>query len=145
VTASEPGEPVPPDRTVDRPTAGTLTWAVRLLLAEAAGLAVVTAYLGFLDLTGAAASLGVAVALTVIAALAALAVAAVARSLARRSAAARGPAVVVQLMLLLVSPYMLQARQFWLAVPVIVVGLAAGALLLAPPTTKALGLGPESE
>jgi hypothetical protein len=145
VTVSEPGGPASPDSTVDPFRPASLLWAVRLLGAEAAGLAVVTAYLIYQDLTATATSLGVAIALTVLAALGALGTAAVARSLARRSAAARGPAVVVQLMLLLVSPYMLQAGQFWLAVPLIVMSVGAGALLLAPPTTKAIGLGPKSE
>jgi hypothetical protein len=145
VTPSERGDPVSPDGPAEPPPPGTLTWAVRLLLAEAAGLGVVAAYLVYQDLTAAAASVGVAVALTVAAALGALGVATVARSLARRSAGARGPAVVVQLMLLVTSYYMLQAGQLWLGVPLIALGAGAGILLLAPPTTKALGLGAESE
>jgi hypothetical protein len=135
VNASEPGTPAAPDA-----TASSLLLAVNLLRAQAAGLAAVTAYLIYQDLTAEAASLGVAIALTCFAALGAAGVALVARSLARRSAAARGPAIVVQLMLLVVSYYMVQAGLLWVAVPLILLALATGAALLAPPTTRSLGL-----
>jgi hypothetical protein len=141
VTPSERGDPAPQTTVAPYP----LVWAVRLLRLEAAGLAVVTGYLVYQDVIATATNLGVAVALTVVAGLGAVGVAAVSRSLARRSARARGPAVVVQLMVLLVSPYMLQAGLFWLAVPLIAIVVGTVALLLAPPTTKALGLGPKSE
>jgi hypothetical protein len=135
VNASEPGIPAAPDA-----TASSLLLAVNLLRAQAAGLAAVTAYLIYQDLTAEAASLGVAIALTCFAALGAAGVALVARFLARRSAAARGPAIVVQLMLLVVSYYMVQAGLLWVAVPLILLALATGAALLAPPTTRSLGL-----
>jgi hypothetical protein len=128
------------DGTVAAPA--TLAWAVRLLLAEAAALAVVTAFLIYQDLTGSPLSLSVAIALTVFAALGAAGVAMVARALARRSAGGRGPAVVIQLMLLVVSSYMVQGGLLWLGIPLIVLGLTVGVLLLAPATTRALGLGP---
>jgi hypothetical protein len=136
VNASEPGTPAPPDT-----TPASLLLAVSLLRAEAVALAVVTAYLIYQDLTGEATSLGVAIALTCFAALGAAGIALVARALARRSVAARGPAVVVQLMLLVVSYYMLQADLLVVAVPLIALALTTGAALLAPATTKALGLG----
>ncbi len=144
VNASEPEGPASPDSAVDTSGArspATLRWAVRLLSAEAAALAVVTAYLVYQDLTATATSLTVAIALTVFAALGALAVAALARALHRRSAGARGPAIVVQLMLLVVSYYMLQGGLYWLGVPLILLGPVVGGLLLAPATTRALGLG----
>jgi hypothetical protein len=144
VNASQPEGPASPDSTVDAPrpqAPATLRWAVRLLYLEAGALAVVTAYLVYQDLTATATSLTVAIALTVFAALAALAVGALARALARRAAGARGPAVVVQLMLLVISYYMVQAGLLWLGVPLILLGLAVGGLLLAPATTRALGLG----
>ena len=143
MNAPEPERPASPDSAVDTPGAqspATLRWAVRLLSAEAAALAVVTAYLIYQDLTATATSLTVAIALTVFAALGALAVAALARALARRSAGARGPAIVVQLMLLVISYYMVQAGLLWLGVPLILLGLAVAGLLLAPATTRALGL-----
>jgi hypothetical protein len=138
VTPTEPDHPAAPDGPVDAPA--TLLWAVRLLLIEAVGLAVVTAYLGYQDLTGAPTRLGVAIALTVSAGLGALAVAAVARALGRHSTGARGPAVVIQMMLLVAAYYMLRAGLLWLGVPLILLGLATGVLIVAPPTTRALGL-----
>jgi hypothetical protein len=135
VNASEPGSPAPPDT-----APATLLLAVTLLRVQAAGLAVVTAYLIYQDVIGEATSLGVAIALTCFAALAAAGVALLARALARRSSAARGPAIVVQLMLLVVSYYMLQADLLGVAVPLITLALVTGVALLAPPTTRALGL-----
>jgi hypothetical protein len=44
-------------------------------------------------------------------------------------------------MLLVISYYMVQAGLLWLGVPLILLGLAVGGLLLAPATTRALGLG----
>ncbi len=143
MNASEPEGPAAPDSTVDAPhpqSPATLRWAVGLLYLEAGALAVVTAYLIYQDLTAAATSLTVAIALTVFAALGALAVGALARALARRSAGARGPAIVVQLMLLVISYYMVQAGLFWIGVPLILLGLAVGGSLLAPATTRWLGL-----
>jgi hypothetical protein len=139
VTESEPGSPASPDTTAELPA--TLLWAVRLLLGEAGLLAVVTAYLIYQDVTATATSLGVAIALTVFAALGAVAVLALTRALARRSAGSRGPAIVVQILLLVTAYYMLQGGLLWLGVPVLVLGLTVGILLVTPATTRALGLG----
>jgi peptidoglycan/LPS O-acetylase OafA/YrhL len=119
----------------------TLRWAVGLLFAEAAALTLVTAYLVVQDLTGKATDVGVAIGVTLFAALAVVVLVAVARSLNRRRSGARGPAVVLQLMLLVLGYYMIQGGLVWLGVLLIVVGLAAGLLIVSPPTTRALGLG----
>ena len=111
------------------------------MLVEAAALAVVTAYLIVQDVTATPVALGVAIGLTLFAALGALAVYALARALGRRAAAARGPALVVQLMLLPLGYYLLQAGQYWWGIPVGLTALSAAVLLLAPPTTRGLGLG----
>jgi hypothetical protein len=139
VTASEPGNPASPDTTAELPA--TLRWAVHLLLGEAGLLAAVTAYLIYQDVTATATSLDVAIALTVFAALGAVAVLALARALARRSGGARGPAIVVQMLLLVTAYYMLQGGLLWLGVPVLTLGLTTGVLLVTPATTRALGLG----
>ena len=122
-------------------TPATLVWAVRLILAEAAALALLTAYLIFQDFTAEPHDLVVALALTVFAALGTVGVAAVGRALGRRSGAARGPAIVVQLMLMVLAYYMLQAGLLWLGVPLLCLALAVGLLVVAPPTTRPLGLG----
>ena len=122
-------------------TAATLVWAVRLILLEAAGLVLLTAYLIVQDLTADATDLGVAIALTGFAALGAVAVTLVARALSRRSAPARGPAIVIQLMLMVLAYYMIQAGLLWLGPPLLLVALTVGVLLVVPPTTRTLGLG----
>ena len=132
---------MPSGAAVDAPA--TLVWAVRLLLAEAAALAVLTAYLIVQDVTADAADRVVAIALTVFAAFGAVAVAALGRALARRSGAARGPAIVVQLMLMVLSYYMLKAALWWLGVPLLLLGLTVTVLIVLPPTTRALGLDRE--
>jgi hypothetical protein len=118
----------------------TLVWAVRLLLLEAAGLAALTAYLIYLDLTAGEAGVAVAVALTVLAALAAVVVAALGRALARRAKGARGPAVVVQLMVIATGGFLLQTGPAWLGLLVMALGAGVGVLLVLPPSTRALGL-----
>ena len=136
--AVNPPEPGPSELPGDTPA--TLLWAVRLLIAEAAALAALTVYLIVEDLTADAADVVVAIALTVFAALGAVAVAALARALARRSAPARGPVIVVQLMLMVVGYYMVRAALLWLGVPLLLLGLVVTVLTVSPPTTRALGL-----
>ncbi|HEX8348020.1 MAG TPA: hypothetical protein VF657_25305 [Actinoplanes sp.] len=128
--APAPGTPAP----------GTLRWAVRLLFGEAAALALLTAYLLVMDVIADPADLRVAIALTVLTALFAAALAAVARALARRSAAARGPAIVAQIMLMVTAYYLIRGGLWWLGAPLLLLGLTVAVLLVLPPTTRALGL-----
>ena len=123
---------------VDSPA--SLLWAVRLLFAEAVGLAVLTAYLIVLDVTAEAGSLGVAISLTVLAAIGAAAVFLIARALARRSAGARGPAIVVQLFVIATGGFLVQTGPVWAGVLMVGVGVGVAVLCLMPPTTRALGL-----
>ncbi|GAA3904725.1 hypothetical protein [Actinoplanes auranticolor] len=125
-------------RELDSPA--TLVWAVRLLFAEAVALAVLTAYLLVLDFTADAASIAVAVALTVFTAVAAVAVVFVARALARRSSHARGPAIVVQLFVIASGGFLLQTGTAWIGALLMVLGVGVGLLCVLPPTTRALGL-----
>ena len=115
-------------------------WAVRLLLAEAVALVVLAAYLLVLDFTADATSLVVAVALTGFAVVAAGAVVLVARALARRSAHARGPAIVVQLFVIASGGFVLQTGTAWVGACAMAVGVGVGLLCVVPPTTRALGL-----
>ncbi|GAA2547144.1 hypothetical protein GCM10010435_15490 [Winogradskya consettensis] len=118
----------------------TLLWAVRLLFAQATALAALTAYLIYLDLTAAPDALGVAISLTVFAALGAGAVYLVARALARRAGRARGPAVVIQLFILATGGFLLNVGPVWLGVLLMAVSALVGLLCVLPPTNKALGL-----
>ncbi|GIE79649.1 hypothetical protein Aph02nite_55990 [Actinoplanes philippinensis] len=117
----------------------TLDWGVRLLYLQSAGLAALTAYLVVLDLTKAEA-IAIAASLTVMAALAAVAVFFIARALRRRAVRARGPAVVVQLFLLATGGFLVQYGTLWAGVTLLVLGAATAALILVPPSSRALGV-----
>lgn len=123
---------------VDKPA--TLLWAVRLLFLECAGLAGLTVYLLVLDVTSGDVRIAVAVALTVLAALAAASVFAVARALGRLRAGARGPAIVVQLFVIAAGGFLIQVRPVWLGVLLMVVGALTGLLIVLPASTRALGV-----
>ena len=118
----------------------TLWWAICLLLLEAAGLAVLTGYLIVRLLTADNVHVGVAVALIVLAALGAAAVAVVARSLSRRAAGARGPAIVVQLFVIASGGFLVQIGPLWLGWLLIGLGVLTGLLIVLPPSTRALGV-----
>jgi len=120
---------------------GTLRWAVWLLIGEAAAVALVAAYLVYEDLTGSANDMVVALMVTVFAAAGAAVLFLLARALGSRRAGARGPAIVLQLMLLPVGYFMIQGGLAWAGVPIIAIAVAVGALLVTPSSTKALGLG----
>jgi len=118
----------------------TLAWAVRLIFLEAAGLAALTAYLIYLDLTADETSVIVAVVLTVLTALGAVIVATVGRALARLARSARGPAIVVQLFVIAAGGFLLQTGPSWLGLLLIVLAAGVGLLIVLPPSTRALGL-----
>ncbi|GAA0802582.1 hypothetical protein [Spirilliplanes yamanashiensis] len=123
------------------PNPTTLRLAVGLIMLEAAAVAVVTAYLLWQDLTGRATVMSVAIGVTLFAAIGVVVLAAVGRALARRRSGARGPAVVLQLMVIVIGYYMTQGGLVWPGVGLIVLGLVTGGLVVSPPTTRALGLG----
>jgi hypothetical protein len=118
----------------------SLTWAVRLLLLESAGLAGLTAYLVVLDLTSGGLNVAMAVALTVLTALAAVAVFFLARGLGRRARGTRGPVVVVQLFVIAAGGFLLQVHPVWLGALLMVLGVVVGTLVVVPASTRALGV-----
>ncbi|MCM4076935.1 hypothetical protein [Paractinoplanes hotanensis] len=123
---------------VDKPS--TLVWAVRLLYLECAALAGLTIYLIVLDLTRPSVNVGMAVALTVFAALGVAAVFVVARALGRRQRGARGPAIVVQLFTIAAGGFLLQVGPSWLGLVLMALGVLVGLLIVLPPSTRALGI-----
>jgi hypothetical protein len=125
---------------VTRDNSATLLWAVRLLFAEAAGLAVLTAFLMVLDLTGQAESVTLAIALTVAAAIGVVFIYLVARALGRRMAGARGPAIVVQLMIIASGGFLLQTGPAWAGLVLMALGALVGLLIVLPSSTRALGV-----
>jgi hypothetical protein len=124
----------------DRGTSATLSWAVRLLVVQAAGLAVLTGYLVVRLLTTENVQISVALGLIVLAALGAAAVAVVARSLGRRTPGARGPAIVVQLFVIASGGFLIQTGPLWLGLLLILLGVAVGLLIVLPSSTRALGV-----
>ncbi|WBB79395.1 hypothetical protein O7606_25070 [Micromonospora sp. WMMD882] len=122
------------------PVPATLSWATRLLRAEAVALALVAVWLVYENLTAEAQDLTSALLITLFAAGGAVALWALGSGLARRRAGARAPAIVLQLMLLPIGWYMIQGGLGWLGAPLMALGVGVCALLLAPATTRALGL-----
>lgn len=114
--------------------------AVWLLAAEAAGMALVTLFLIYEDLTAEAHDLVAALFVTGFSAGGALVLALLARALSRRQVRARAPAIVLELMLLPIGYYMIVGGLAWLGVPLIALGVLVCALLLAPATNRALGV-----
>ncbi|MGX6605894.1 hypothetical protein ACWKSP_27760 [Micromonosporaceae bacterium Da 78-11] len=128
------------DEKAVQPAPATLLWAVRLLYLQCAGLAVLTAYLIVLDLTSDLELVGVAVALTVMAALGAVAVFFVARGLGRRIAGVRGPAIVVQLFVIAAGGFLIQTGPLWSGLALLLLGALVGLLIVLPASTRALGV-----
>jgi hypothetical protein len=129
-----------PDRSDDRPA--TLRWAIWLLLGEAVALGLLTVYLLYEDLTATANDLTSALLITAFAAFGTVVLVLLARALANRRPGARAPAIVLQLMLLPVGYYMIGGGLAWLGVPLMALGIVVCVLLVSPPTTRALGVGP---
>ncbi|WFE94588.1 hypothetical protein [Micromonospora sp. WMMD987] len=121
------------------PVPDTLRWAVRLLRAEAVALALLSGWLVWADLTATKTDLVSALFVTGFAVAGAVALWALGGALARRRAGARAPAMVLELMLLPVGWFMISGGLGWLGVPLMALGLGVCALLVSPPTTRALG------
>jgi hypothetical protein len=63
-----------------------------------------------------------------------------ARSLAAQRSWARGPAIVIEILLLPLGYYMIQGGAAWAGIPSILAGLCTAGLLLAPATRDSLGI-----
>jgi hypothetical protein len=118
----------------------TLRWAALLLTGEAVLLVALVVYLVIQDIVGAPSTVGQAVAVTLYPAIFAAVLGLLAWSLARRRAWARGPAIVLQMLLIPLGYAMTTGNAALLGVPVMIVGVTGAALLLAPATREALGL-----
>lgn len=116
----------------------SLRWATRLLLAEAAAVVVVVAYLAYAFLSAAGADLVGTLGVIGYAAMMTVGLAVVAMALTRRKPRARAPALVLQLLGVVVAYYLATAGMWWLSLVVAVIALVVITLLLVPATTTAL-------
>jgi hypothetical protein len=130
---TEPAEPTP------SPT--TLRWAVRLLLVQAAALAVLTLLLVYLGLAGDYTAARMALSLPGYVGLMTAALLGLGVALARHRRWARGPAIVLELLQVPIGFTMLSGGLPQVGAPLLISGLLGAGLLLAPATRQALGLG----
>lgn len=119
----------------------TLRAAVAAIAVEALALGALTVAMIYSAATSADADLPPVLAVTGFTLLYALALGLLARALAGRRGRARGVTIVLQLMLAPVGYVLLATGIPALGVPLAVLAMAVIGLLLAPPTTRALGLG----
>jgi hypothetical protein len=120
-------------------TPASLRWGVWLLIGEAAVLTAVLVFLVYADVTTPTGTARGPLAVTLYAALMAALFAFLAWALRRRRAWARGPAIVLNMLLLPIGYSMLTAGLGWLGIPVMLAGLGGAGTLLAPATRAALG------
>jgi hypothetical protein len=113
---------------------------VGLLLAEAAVVALIVIFLVYQALTNRGVIVRDAMIVTGFAALVAVLLGVLGVALNRRRAWARGPAVVLELMLLPIGWYMVAGGLAWLGVPVFALGLFGAGLLVTPSAREALGV-----
>jgi hypothetical protein len=118
----------------------TLRWAIWLLLAEAALLGLLTLITIWAALAAANVSTSSAVATTLFTALCGTIVAGLAVALRRGKSLARGPAIVIEMLLIPIGYYMIVGGLAWLGIPALIVGLLGAGLLLAPSTRTELGM-----
>lgn len=120
------------------PAPVTLRWAVGLLLGEAVTVTAITLLLGY-EAATATAPIWQDVALVIgFAAIMSGLLWLFAWNLLRRNGWARGPAVVLELMLLPIGWFMIGGSMAWLGIPVFALGLVGAGLLVAPATREAL-------
>jgi len=116
----------------------TLRFAVWMLAGEAIALFAVLLFLFYQDLTGTADTAQGAIAVTLYAAMFTAVLGGLAWALHRRRAWARGPAIVLQMLLIPIGYTMATSGLPALGVPVILTGLVGAGTLLAPSTRTAI-------
>jgi hypothetical protein len=118
----------------------TLNWAIVLLAVETVGVAAAAVFLVYEDATATAVYRRGAWSITGLAVAMAALLALLCWALVRRRGWARGPAIVLELMLLPIGYYMIRGGVPWLGVPVLLLGLFGAGLLLTPSSREALGV-----
>jgi hypothetical protein len=128
-----------PEEPTAQPAPATLRTALLLLGVETVLLGLLTLFLVYADFTAESTTVSTAIGTTVFAALFTGLLGWFTWSLYRRRAWARGPAVVLQLLLIPTGVTMLTGGLPVLGVPTVLVGLVGAATLMAPTTRGALG------
>lgn len=118
----------------------SLRAAIWLLFVEAVGVLVTTGFLGYAAATQPTVSAPSAIVSVVFPLGLAVVLALLAWQLRRRHAWARGPSIVLELLMVPVGYYMIAGGAAWIGIPVMIVGLAGAGLLLAPSSREALGI-----
>jgi hypothetical protein len=118
----------------------TLRWAIGLLLGEAVAVTAITLFLVYEAATATSLIWQDALLVVVFAAIMAALLGLFGWNLLRRRGWARGPAVVLELMLLPIGWFMIGGNLAWLGIPVFVLGLLGVGLLVTPATGGALGV-----
>lgn len=126
--------------TPTRTNAPTLHWAVRLLAVEAVALTGLAIYVAWASLARSTTSKQGAGALLALIVIGVLIVAGLSRALSNLKTWARGPAIVLELLLLPIGYTMISGGLAYVGIPVMLAGLFGAGLLLAPATRTALGL-----
>ncbi len=106
--------------------------------AEAAGVLAAAVYAGVAAAQGKSYQSSSGIALTIIGAGTAVVLALVATGLARVRRWSRTPALLTQLFVGIVGIYLVQGHRFWLGIPALALAVAGLALLLMPPSLRAL-------
>ena len=119
---------------------GSLRWAVRLLFVQAVGAAVVGGVLVYAAFTQPAVSLASGVTTVAVPFGLGALLAVLAWQLTRRRSWARGLAIVLELLLLLLGYPMVTGGAAWAGIPLMALSLGGAALLLAPSSREALGI-----
>jgi hypothetical protein len=106
--------------------------------AEAAGVLAAAAYAGVAAAQGRSYQSSSGIALTIIGAGTAALLALVVMGLARVRRWSRTPALLTQLFVGIVGIYLIQGHRYWLGIPALAMAVAGLALLLLPPSLRAL-------
>lgn len=128
-----------PPPTIPPPIPGPLRWATWLLFAEAAVMVVATLILLYEAIAGAPVDRRWAFALVGLAVLAAAALCGLAVALRRRAPRALAPAIVLQLIAVMIGIVQITSGPAWYGVPPALTGITVVTLLLTPGTARALG------
>ncbi|MFI5842779.1 hypothetical protein ACIA8K_24040 [Catenuloplanes sp. NPDC051500] len=123
----------------------TLRVAVLLLKAQAVVVGALAIFLVFKDLTSTFAALSVALGVTIFTIAASAAIYAIARALGHHRGGARAPGIVVQLMVIAIGYYMIMGGLVWLGAALIALAVLVIALIVSPPSTRALGFAPSPD